>query len=1099
MGDLSADLSALLRYRLTVHAVAAAPVWLWSTDATRLLFANPAGAAVLGGGSFADLADRRFDPADPMGAQVARLAATLYPSGTTILHRLRGFGAPLGRALLCACTRVTVDGRGAVLVVAQEPAGPRLSFAERVRRLCAAFEVPVAAYAADGTRIASNPAGAQASAGAAPPLATLIARALAEGGAAGDGPSGPVEIVRVGEGAETALLARLSPAATAAGEIAAVGDRPEADRPEPATAVVAPQPVGAAADIAEPEPAPEVEPEGDGPGHAAAVDAPALAESPPPVGSAAGGASEGGAAATVRDDEAEWRDDADADASDADLSGPDSSRPDALDVPRPATSGPDPETPRRIDGPATERRYPLRFVWQMDAEGRFTLGSDEFAEVIGPRVALALGRPWREIAAALGLDPDGRVLRAVETRDTWSGIVVSFPVDGSEDRLDVELSGLPVYDRARTFLGYRGFGVCRDLGRLADFARLRRAPVFTIGEAVPSPSVPSPVPGPAIGPVAEEQPDPAAPENVVRFPVVPDPRSSAPAAAALTAGEHNAFHEIARQLQARLGGPDEGAGAAAGEGDVRPSVASIDAAAGDATACAGVSGGAGATDATGLIDRLPVGVLVYRYDELLFANRSFLTTTGYPDLDALAAAGGLDSLFVAGDADLAATTPGPHGQALAILTRRGDRKPVAARLFAISWAGESAFALVLAAAGEDRTRAGDVALRRAEATIRELHALLDTAFDGVVVLTRDGRIVSASHSAEVLFGAEAGGLAETPFEDLFAGPSRDAVRDTLARVRRSGRVSLDAGREVTGAVRGGGAVPLAMTMGPMSDGSDRLCVVFRDLSAHRAGAPSAGATLAFAPAGPAARAHRPAAGAAPAERAVGEPAGVVAKLGHGLRTPLTAVMGFTDLMLEERYGPVGNERYRGYLRDVRAAAQQMAGLIDDTLSLSQAESGTLELTFVSVDLNEIVREAVKSMQPQANRERIIIRSSLAPRVPPIVADTRSLHQIILNLIGNAIRLGGPGGQVIVSTGQNDRGQVVLRVRDTGHGMSQKDLQSALQADTRADTAPPAGNGLGLPLTKALAEANRGTFAITSRVNDGTLVEVTFPRPKIPAE
>ncbi|MFL9828526.1 ATP-binding protein [Rhodoplanes sp. SY1] len=1086
--------------------MAAVPVWLWSTDATRLLFANATGAAVLGGGSFADLAARRFDPTDPAIAQVERLAATLYPSGTTILQRLRGFGAPLGRALLCACTRVTVDGRGAVLVVAQEPAGPRLSFSERVRRLCAAYDLPIAAFAADGTRIATNPAGAEASGGAtlaALGVESLVARALAEGSATGDGPSGPVEIVRVGEGAETALLVRLPPAPAVAPSAEALFDalaaapgaddaETAAETPDVAASDAVPPEAPAVGDaeaesldaeLFEAEPirdeAPEPEPV------VTVADEPAAADTPDPAEASPVAAIEDrdeheAAPAAPRDDEAEWRDDVDADPAKA---------PDDRGAMHAPTGGTGTETPAlRIDMPAaTERRYPLRFVWQMDAEGRFTLGSDEFAEVIGPRVALALGRPWREIAAALGLDPEGRVLRAVETRDTWSGIVVSFPVDGSEERLDVELSGLPVYDRARTFLGYRGFGVCRDLGRLADFGRLRRAPVFAIGEAATTAATPG----------TGDRPDPDAPENVVRFPVPPEAR---PAAAALTAGEHNAFHEIARQLQARLGGRADAPSAAGGDLADRPSAA-FDTATRAAEPAVGAAS-AGLGDATGLIDRMPVGVLVYRHDELLFANRSFLATTGYPDLDALAAAGGLDSLFVAGDADLA-TTPGPQGQALAILTRRGDRKPVAARLFAIGWNGESAFALVLAAAGEERTRAGDVALRRAEATIRELHALLDTAFDGVVVLTRDGSIVSASHSAEVLFGAEVGGLAETPFVNLFAGQSREVVRDTLARVRRSGRVALDAGREVTGAVRGGGAVPLAMTMGPMSDGSDRLCVVFRDLTAHRTGVSPGTATVAFEPAGaptggPAGE-RRPATGQAPDGPSIGDPAGFVAKLGHGLRTPLTAVMGFADLMLEERYGPIGNERYRGYLRDVRTAAQQMAGLIEDTLSLSQAESGTLELTFVSVDLNETVQAAVKSMQPQANRERIIIRSSLAPRVPPIVADTRSLHQIILNLIGNAIRLGGPGGQVIVSTGQNDRGQVVLRVRDTGHGMSQRDLQSALQANTRADTAPPAGNGLGLPLTKALAEANRGTFAITSRVNDGTLVEVTFPRPKIPAE
>ena len=110
----------------------------------------------------------------------------------------------------------------------------------------------------------------------------------------------------------------------------------------------------------------------------------------------------------------------------------------------------------------------------MDANGRFTLGSDEFTEVIGPRVAITLGRPWNEVNDELVLDPEGQVARAVATHDTWSGITVSWPVDGIADRLKVELSGLPIYDRNRNFLGYRGFGVCRDVDRLATLAEMRR-------------------------------------------------------------------------------------------------------------------------------------------------------------------------------------------------------------------------------------------------------------------------------------------------------------------------------------------------------------------------------------------------------------------------------------------------------------------------------------------------------------------------------------------------------------------------------------------------------------------------------------------------
>jgi signal transduction histidine kinase len=170
-------------------------------------------------------------------------------------------------------------------------------------------------------------------------------------------------------------------------------------------------------------------------------------------------------------------------------------------------------------------------------------------------------------------------------------------------------------------------------------------------------------------------------------------------------------------------------------------------------------------------------------------------------------------------------------------------------------------------------------------------------------------------------------------------------------------------------------------------------------------------------------------------------------------------------------------------------------VLNDLLDLSKVEAGKLELSFSDVDLNEIVQGCVREMQPQANRERIIIRTALSPHARPILADAQSLQQIILNLVGNAIRFAGAGGQVIVSTGQTSSGEMALRVRDTGVGMNGKDLEAALQPFRQVTPTAQGGtasSGLGLPLTKALTEANRGTFTITSKVNDGTLVEIVFP-------
>jgi signal transduction histidine kinase len=142
------------------------------------------------------------------------------------------------------------------------------------------------------------------------------------------------------------------------------------------------------------------------------------------------------------------------------------------------------------------------------------------------------------------------------------------------------------------------------------------------------------------------------------------------------------------------------------------------------------------------------------------------------------------------------------------------------------------------------------------------------------------------------------------------------------------------------------------------------------------------------------------------------------------------------------------------------------------------------------------------MQPQANRERIIIRTSLGSTLPAVIADPRSVRQILLNLISNSIKYTGVGGQVIVSTARGDDGDVVLRVRDTGVGMSDQEIAVALEPFRQLATSArwgSGGTGLGLPLTKALAEANRATFSIKSAVNAGTLIEVAFPGTPLAAE
>jgi signal transduction histidine kinase len=140
------------------------------------------------------------------------------------------------------------------------------------------------------------------------------------------------------------------------------------------------------------------------------------------------------------------------------------------------------------------------------------------------------------------------------------------------------------------------------------------------------------------------------------------------------------------------------------------------------------------------------------------------------------------------------------------------------------------------------------------------------------------------------------------------------------------------------------------------------------------------------------------------------------------------------------------------------------------------------------------------MQPAAARERIVIRTSFASGLPRLVADERSIRQVALNLVSNAVRYTEPGGQVIVSTSLTDAGELAFRVRDTGIGMTQAEIEDALEPFRQVSVIRREdGTGLGLPLSKALVEANRGTFSITSRRGEGTLVEVLFPSARVLAE
>jgi signal transduction histidine kinase len=226
----------------------------------------------------------------------------------------------------------------------------------------------------------------------------------------------------------------------------------------------------------------------------------------------------------------------------------------------------------------------------------------------------------------------------------------------------------------------------------------------------------------------------------------------------------------------------------------------------------------------------------------------------------------------------------------------------------------------------------------------------------------------------------------------------------------------------------------------------------------------------------------------------------LAKVSHEVRTPLNSILGFTELMLEERLGAIGNPRYRGYVEDIHQSGLYALSLLNDLLDISKIDAGKFDLDFTAVDLPELIEACVNSLQPLARRERILLRTSLAPNLPAVIADRRRLKQILLNLLSNAIKFTNAGGQVIVSARVIDGGDLRLRVHDTGVGMTEDEIAAAMQPFHQLDTAPrkQTGTGLGLPVTKALVEANRARLLIASERGAGTSADVIFAKDRLAA-
>lgn len=589
-------------------------------------------------------------------------------------------------------------------------------------------------------------------------------------------------------------------------------------------------------------------------------------------------------------------------------------------------------------------------------------------------------------------------------------------------------------------------------------------------------------------------------DNVLPFrgSAMPQPRGhdqdEKTGSAPLASHERDAFRNLARALGARMEGEESAVAESEAEEITAPAP---DPVAARATAIPTLN----AEDAGMLLSRLPLGVLIYRQAAALYANRAFLEMFGFANFTELTQAGDVSRLMPrleAHDAALLDDGRSEQGVRPALLVARdlaGRAMRVVARLQAVRWHGEAAMLLSvrppdggLATVDDDEPqhpapREEETRASRDTAGEDERETIIALATDGVAILDENGRITLLDRQAESLFAAATADIAGKPFTDLFAHDSRASIDAYLDGIKGLSVPSLvGTGRRVTALLGEKSEMPMHLVMGRLSeDAGRRYCAVLRDITQSL----KTEADLTAA--------------RKKAESASKQKSEFIGRVSHELRTPLNSILGFSEVILEERFGTLGNERYLDYVRDINDSGKHLLSLVNDLLDLSRVEAGKLELNFTSVDVNEAAVESVRLMLQEAARGRVIVRSSLGRRLPQIVADHRSLRQMLLNLLSNAIKFTLPGGQVVLSTRLTEAGAVQIRVRDTGIGMEQQDIAVAMEPFRQVATAPAPhtpGAGLGLPLTKALAHANRAEFRIESNAGAGTLTEITFPPRKV---
>ncbi|VDS05312.1 Cell-division control histidine kinase PdhS [Devosia equisanguinis] len=448
-----------------------------------------------------------------------------------------------------------------------------------------------------------------------------------------------------------------------------------------------------------------------------------------------------------------------------------------------------------------------------------------------------------------------------------------------------------------------------------------------------------------------------------------------------------------------------------------------------------------------VLNRLPLGILVFRDQQVLFANRAITEMTGYDTVEQLRSAG-LAAVFPATGADGQGAGPVNH-----LVQRDGTLVPVTARLQSISWQGRPAL-MLSASATEVRTGHEDAVRAFAQ-------AFAEIRGDGFIEANRNGTISAANGVAISLLGSST--VVGTRLSNLVGEADIGELQAFLERPARFAETARP-----------------CLSLRGQDDKTDILLFAVGQ----------AGILSGYFGFVRAREADLP----APAIAHEADPA-LLARISRGVRRPLNTIVGFSDLIRTEAFGALNNERYSEYAKDISRAGQEIAALVDELDDYARLRDGRYLPQRASLELTSLLESCVLRIREQANVSRVIVRNAISESLPRVTADRASLAQAVLNLLASAIDQTPPGGAVVISAQEMDDKGIAIHVRDSSiTAMDMADrfvvFRDGVGKDGQALT--PIRSSVGLALTRSLLAVNAVSLAVDPAGPEGLLFSLRIP-------